>query len=73
MESKLVNVLTEWTEIKQSQEFLSASIDEMKNKIKDLESEVKTTKQENTEFKERVKFLEKDFMLNAEALNNLAN
>ena len=37
IESKLVNVLTELTEIKQSQKFLSASFDEMKNKIKDLE------------------------------------
>ena len=72
MESKLVNVLTELTEIKHSQEFLSASFDEMKNKIKDLEGEVQTTKQENTELKGRVKFLEKDSILNAEALNDLA-
>ena len=72
MESKLVNVLTELTEIKHSQEFLSTSFDEMKNKIKDLEGEVKTSTQVNTELKERVKFLERDFILNAEALNDLA-
>ena len=71
MESKLVNVLTELTEIKHSQEFLSASFDEIKNKIKDLAGEVKT-KQENTELKARVKFLEEDSILNAEALNDLA-
>ena len=35
--SKRVNVLTELTEIKHSQEFLSASFDEMENKIKDVE------------------------------------
>ena len=34
MESKLVNVLTELTEIKHSQEFLSASFDEMKKNQK---------------------------------------
>ena len=72
MKSKLVNVLTELTEIKHSQEFLSALFEEMKNKIKDLAGEVKTTKQENAELKERVKFLEKDSILNAEALNDLA-
>ena len=72
MESKLVNVLTELTNFKHSQEFLSASFDEINNKISNLESEVKTTKQENTELKERIKFLEKDSTLNAEALNDMA-
>ena len=72
VESKVVNVLTELAEIKHNQEFLSASFDEMKNKIKDLGGEVKTTKQENTELKEGVKLLEKDSILNAEALNDLA-
>ena len=72
MESKLVDVFTELAEIKHSQEFLSASFDEIKKKIKNLEDEVQREKQENTELKERVKFHEKDSILTVEALNDLA-